>query len=74
MGVRRWLSFRRGGVLPFAWLKRSSAARSLACRASSSWVWVLTACFLAETQQRGFCGQGDAARELTFRARSCPVS
>lgn len=46
-GVRRWLSFRRGGELR-AWLRRSSVSRSLASSASSSCVWVETACFLGE--------------------------
>jgi hypothetical protein len=46
-GVLVWLSFLRGGELPsFAWLSRSSVARSLASRASSSCVCVVTACFL----------------------------
>jgi hypothetical protein len=45
-GLRRWLSFRRGGEEPLACFSRSSAARSRASRASSSCVCVVTACFL----------------------------
>ena len=48
MGVRRWLSLRRGGE-DRACFRRSSVSRSLASRASSSWAWVETACFLAES-------------------------
>jgi len=44
-GVRRWLSLRRGGELR-ACFRRSSVSRSFASRASSSWAWVETACFL----------------------------
>jgi len=49
-GVRRWLSLRAGGELLFAWFSRSSAARSLASRASSSLVCVVTAYFLGACQ------------------------
>lgn len=40
------VSLRLGGELPVAWLRRSSASRSLLCRASSSCACVFTACFL----------------------------
>lgn len=45
-----WLSVLEGGELPLAWLRRSSVARSLASRASSSLAWVLTAAFLGGGQ------------------------
>lgn len=52
-GVRRWLSLRLkfgGDVL--ACFNRSSVALRRASRASSSWVWVETACFLQGAHQR----------------------
>ena len=53
-GLWCWSSPCFGGVLPVAWLSRSSASRSLFCRASSSWACVLTACFLSSCQL-GLC-------------------
>ena len=53
----RWVSFLAGGELLFAWLRRSSAALSLASRASSSLVCVVTACFLRACQPAPSSGQ-----------------
>ena len=53
----RWVSFLAGGELLFAWLRRSSAALSLASRASSSLVWVVTACFLRACQPAPISGE-----------------
>lgn len=58
-----------GGELPFAWLRRSSAARSLASRASSSLVWVLTAAFLGGGQWAA----SDGEREEGLLFVHCPV-
>jgi hypothetical protein len=69
-GLRRWLSFRRGGESFFACLSRSSAARSLASRASSSCVCVVTACFLAGRQYGDNCSPRKGAHFWwTFFAR-----
>ena len=53
----RGLSRFAGGELLFAWFRRSSAALSLASRASSSLVWVVTACFLRACQPAPSSGQ-----------------
>jgi len=50
IGVRCWLFLRlKDGGDDFACLNRSSVSRRRASRASSSWVWVETACFLARS-------------------------
>lgn len=64
---RRWLSLFAGGELLFAWFRRSSAARSLASRASSSLVWVVTASFLRGSQSALQGGEGARGKGLLFK-------
>jgi len=59
-----------GGELPVAWLSRSSASRSLLCRASSSCACVLTACFLEGRLSAEASWEGVGAGH-TFRGWSC---